>query len=121
MLWLCLFLPSLVRGATTEADATAEADTTVDADALAEIATLALAFSPQVSVAPPAAVLVEISGSVRLFGGLTRLVERLTREVKARDDSLQTAIAPVPAAAALLARAADAMTIIAIEELPEAL
>jgi protein ImuB len=125
MLWLCLFVPSLARGATAEAGATAKANATAEADALAEIATLALAFSPQVSIAPPAAVLVEISGSVRLFGGLTRLFERLTREVKARDYPLQTAIAPVPAAAILLARPSNAgqvvVPVITIAQLPAVL
>lgn len=114
MLWACLFLPSLALDASVR-------DAAADADVLAEIATLALAFSPQVSIAPPDAILVEISGSVRLFGGLSQLLDRLTREVKARGYRLQTGIAPVPAAAALLARVTGAAPVVAIAQLPAAL
>lgn len=44
------------------------------------LAIWALQFSPRVAMAEDEAVLVEVGGSVRLFGGLERLQERLERE-----------------------------------------
>jgi protein ImuB len=49
-------------------------DPHAEAAALAEVATLLLAFTPQVSLAHPNAVVAEIEGSVRLFGGLAQLL-----------------------------------------------
>ena len=42
------------------------------------LATWTLRFTPHASLAPPDAVVAEIGGSLRLFGGLPRLVARLT-------------------------------------------
>lgn len=80
-----------------------------EADALAEVATLALAFTPQASLAPPAAVVAELGASARLFGGVSHLLERLVRQVEARGYRVRSAIAPTPTAAWLLARAAPAV------------
>ena len=49
-----------------------------EAQALAQLATWTLTFTPGACLAPPDAVLAEIGGSLRLFGGLPRLVARLT-------------------------------------------
>ena len=59
-------------------------DPSAEAASLAEVATLLLAFTPQVSIALPNAVLAEIEGSVRLFGGLTSLLGRLAQCVHRR-------------------------------------
>jgi len=80
-------------------------DASAEAAALAEVATLLLAFTPQVSIALPDAVLAEIEGSVRLFGGLTPLLERLAQCVQRRGYGTRMALAPTPTAALLLARA----------------
>src|SRR5512146_456861 len=57
-------------------------DVALEEEALAEVATLALAFTPGVSIALPNAILAEIEGSVRLFGGLPRLLERLSERAR---------------------------------------
>ena len=54
-----------------------ERDGTAEQAALADVATLLHAFTPNASLAPPSAVLAEIAGSVRLFGGLPRLLAEL--------------------------------------------
>ena len=46
-------------------------------EALEGIATWALQFTPDLSPAPPEAVLLEIGGCLKLFGGLARLLERV--------------------------------------------
>jgi protein ImuB len=76
-----------------------------ETEALEGIAAWALQFTPAVSLAPPAAVLVEIGGCLRLFGGMERLLG-LIREGLAEMgfDGVQAA-APTPAGALTLARA----------------
>ncbi|MBU6485941.1 MAG: DNA polymerase Y family protein, partial [Betaproteobacteria bacterium] len=54
-----------------------ERDPAAEAEALAEVATIALAFTPHAGLVPPDAVVAEIGGSLRLFGGLARLTARL--------------------------------------------
>ena len=80
-------------------------DPDAEAAALAEVATLLLAFTPQVSLAHPNAVVAEIEGSVRLFGGLAQLLAALVKSVESRGYAAQMALAPTPTAAFLLARA----------------
>ena len=73
--------------------------------ALAAVATWATQFTPAVALAPPDAVLVEIGGSLRLFGGLPKLTARLSRGVHDLGYAMRSALAPTPAAALLFARA----------------
>ena len=73
--------------------------------ALAAVATWATQFTPAVALAPPDAVLVEIGGSLRLFGGLPKLTARLSRGVHDLGYTMRSALAPTPAAALLFARA----------------
>jgi protein ImuB len=80
-------------------------DPSAEQAALEEIATAALAYTPNVSIALPNAVIAEIQGSARLFGGLPRLLERLHDDVAARGYDARLALAPTPTAALLLARA----------------
>jgi protein ImuB len=89
--------------------------------ALADVATSLLACTPQVSLAPPNAVLAEISGSVRLFGGVPRLLERLDAQAQARGYAAMLALAPTPLAALLLARAGRAAPVRECDALPAAL
>ena len=96
-------------------------DLAAEEQALCEVATLLLAFTPHVSVELPNAVVAEIEGSVRLFGGLARLLERLMRQVQSRGYGAQVALAPTPTAALLLARAGAAMPVLDGEALPAAL
>jgi protein ImuB len=98
-----------------------ERDLAAEEAALADVATSLLAFTPQVSLAPPNAVLAEISGSVRLFGGLPRLLEHLDAQAQARGYAARLALAPTPLAALLLARAGHAAPVRECEALPAAL
>jgi len=80
-------------------------DAAAEEAALCEVATLALAITPNASIALPNAVVAEIEGSIRLFGGLPPLLDRLARDVRARGYGARFALAPTPLAALLLARA----------------
>lgn len=96
-------------------------DVALEQEALAEVATLALAFTPGVSIAPPNAILAEIEGSVRLFGGLPRLLGQLSGEARSRGYDAALALAPTPTAALLLARAGHATPVLDRMQLPAAL
>ena len=96
-------------------------DPHAEAAALAEVATLLLAFTPQVSLAHPNAVVAEIEGSVRLFGGLAQLLAALVKSVESRGYVARMALAPTPTAALLLARAGHAQPVPRRNALPEAL
>jgi protein ImuB len=74
--------------------------------ALERLGLWALQLSPQVSLVPDSGRVVEIGGSLRSFGGLERLLGHLRREARALGYRLQYAVAPVPLAATVLARAA---------------
>ena len=76
--------------------------------ALAAVATWATQFTPAVALAPPDAVLAEIGGSLRLFGGLPRLTARLARGAHDLGYAARFALAPTSAAALLFARAETA-------------
>src|SRR6185312_13948400 len=81
-----------------------ERDTAAEEAALADVATMLLAFTPSASLAPPNAVVAEIAGSLRLFGGLAQIDAALRRAARARGYDATLAVAPTPTAALLLAR-----------------
>lgn len=74
-------------------------------DALSQWATWAMCFTPVVSLEPPAGLLLDTGPSLRYFGGLDALEERIRRELDGRLASI--ACAPTPGAASLLARWRD--------------
>lgn len=75
-----------------------------EAKALAGIAAWATQFSPTVSLASPDEILVEISGCLRLFGGLRPLSGRIRTGLAELGYRATVALAPNPTAALLLAR-----------------
>lgn len=79
-------------------------DVAAEEDALARLATFALAFTPAVSLAD-GAIVAEIRGSLRLFGGEAKLVAGLVDGVRERGFAPRVALAPTPLAALALARA----------------
>lgn len=83
-------------------------DVAAEEAALADVATAMLAFTPSASLARPNAVLAEIEGSLRLFGGLPRLLPQLLAQARLRGYDATLALAPTPTAALLLARAGHA-------------
>ncbi len=96
-------------------------DSDAEMRALAQLATWVLAFTPNACVAPPNAVVAEIGGSLRLFGGLPRLVARLVGGAHALGYGPHVGIAPTPGAALLLARAGHAQPVTNVAQLPAAL
>ena len=78
-----------------------------EAAALVTVATGATQFTPAVTLAPPDAVLVEIGGSLRLFGGLPKLVAELSAVARDLGYHVRLALAPTPIAALLFARAGE--------------
>ena len=80
-------------------------DPGAESTALAAVATWATQFTPAIALAPPDAVLAEIGGSLRLFGGLPQLMARLARGVLDLGYAARFALAPTSTAALLFARA----------------
>lgn len=97
-LWLCIHLPAHEPG-----------DSAPDEATLEKLADWAMRFTPAVAVAVGAdagdALLLEIQGSLRLFGGLDALRARIERSLRALGNAAVMACAPTPRAALWLARA----------------
>ena len=87
-------------------------------DLLQARANWALAYTPVVSVHFSDALLLEVGGSLRLFGGLSNLRKRLLADLDACGHRVVIASAPVAKAALWLARAGKEMDCDAQHELP---
>src|SRR5512139_3358451 len=81
-----------------------QADAAREAQALTAVAHAALAFTPSVTVDDERTVLLEIRSSLRLFGGLSRLLQGLRRALAPLGHRVHVAAAPTALGAALLAR-----------------
>jgi protein ImuB len=88
-----------------------QADPRRDAEAMLPIAHAALAFTPQVSLQPASApgaaadtVLLEVQASLRYFGGIDLLLQRLQRSIEPLGHTLRIAVATTAQGAAVLAR-----------------
>ena len=79
-------------------------DPNAETEQLKRLAAWAKQFTPIVSLEPPRALLLEIRGSLRLFGGLPRLQERLSRGLTGFGFCFRIAATPTPLASLLLAR-----------------
>jgi protein ImuB len=80
-------------------------DSNAEQAALERIAAWAVQFTPVVSVSPPADILLELEGSLRLFGGLRPLYRLIENGLAALGYAARLACAPTPLAAQLFARA----------------
>lgn len=80
-------------------------DETAERAALERLAAWAGQFTSTVSLVPPQGLLLEIGGSLMLFGGLEALRARVLEGTEALGYHAATGMAPVPLAAVLLARA----------------
>lgn len=99
--------------------------------ALEAVACWALRFTPNVALVPPpqdplddeapAGVLLEVGGSLRLFGGRARLLATLRKGLVEQGHAARVATAPVPHAAWILARAGDGLVARGVPELPQVL
>lgn len=96
-------------------------DGDAEARALAQLATWALTFTPTACIVPPDAVLADIGGSERLFGGLPRLAAHLVGGARALGYAARLSIAPTAGAALLLARADRTRPVTDVRALPSAL
>lgn len=82
----------------------AEASPARDAAALLAVAHAALAFTPAVTLHDTQTALLEVQGSLRLFGGAAALQQRLLAALAPLGHHVQMAAAPTTVGAALLAR-----------------
>lgn len=73
---------------------------------LLALAEASLGVTPRVSLEPPDAVLLEVRGSLKLFGGIEALCERLQLAARPLGLTLHMAMAPTPLAALAGARTA---------------
>jgi protein ImuB len=80
-------------------------DSTEELAALERMASWALQFTPTVSIAQPAEVLLEVGGSLKLFGGFNRLWMEVAQKLSAMRYTVVVAAAPTPLAAQWFARA----------------
>ena len=80
-------------------------DPFLEASALQGLAAWANRYTSRISVQPPRGLLLEIGGSVRLFGGLGPLLQAISDDLDHLDHVAIRGIAPTPMAACLLARA----------------
>jgi protein ImuB len=71
---------------------------------LVALAEWALRFTSHVSLEPPDAVLLEVRGSLRLFGGSRKLCERLRAELRAAGLEPRFSLTPTPMASLWMAR-----------------
>ena len=72
---------------------------------LERLAAWALQFTSRIHIDPPASLLLEIGGSLRLAGGLDRLTARIKQGLVTTGCKAVVSVAPVPTAARWLARA----------------
>jgi protein ImuB len=96
-------------------------DPAAETEALLGLAGWAAQFTPGVALEFPDALLLEAAGSLRLFGGLARLLARLRRELAEMGWSAQLAGAPTPRGAFWLALAGKERFVDSILELDPAL
>lgn len=96
-----------------------ERDEAAEAAALEGLAAWAMGFTPVVSPEPPAGLLLEVGGSLGLFGGLAGLGPKIRRGlVNLGHRSARVGSAPTPRAAWLLARAGDPRPVADMADLP---
>jgi protein ImuB len=72
---------------------------------LERLAALGRRFTPRLSLEAPDALLLEVRGSLRLFGGLQVLVQRLRSWLEGEGMTVMLALTPTPSASLWLARA----------------
>jgi protein ImuB len=88
-----------------------------EAAALARLAAWAHQFTPVVSLAPPDALLLEVRGSLNLFGGVEPLAARVVAMLGPLGYQAELALAPTPNAALWFARAGVPARILTLDEL----
>ena len=98
-----------------------ERDFERERDALTRLACWAGGFTSEISCLPPQTLLLEVAGSLRLFGGAAALFERIVADCAEQGVVPQAALAPTPLAAQWLALAGDDEPCLEVNELPRRL
>ena len=80
-------------------------DPAAEHERLSRLAQMAYRYTPRVSPAPPDALLLEVRGSLRLFGGMKALADKLAADCRRCGHEQSLAVAATPLAALMLARA----------------
>jgi protein ImuB len=101
MLWVALHFPQLRRQALSRGHAPPEPER----EALAAVAAWACQFTPRVSLEPPQALLMEVEGGLRCFGGRWKFLARLRAGLIRLGFEARVAEAPTARAALWKARA----------------
>ncbi len=96
-----------------------ERDKQAEGELLERLSAGLLAYSSDISPAPPAELLLEIGGSLRYFGGLEQLRGRIQGTLTELGHSARLGIAPTPTAARLRARAGHERPLLTPSELAE--
>lgn len=96
-------------------------DPAAEAAALAHIATWSGQFTPSVSLQPPAGVVLEIEGSLRLLGGIRKILESIRRGTTDMGYTVTLACAPTVSAAWLLARGGNERIVAGKRAIPNAI
>lgn len=92
-------------------------DVRFEAAALEQLAAWAGRFTSVVSLAPPWEVMLEVAGSLKLFGGMDQLAGKIEEGVRGLGYTVQVALAPTPLGAAFLARARPGTRVTGTEKL----
>lgn len=98
-----------------------ERDLAREQAALIRLACWAGNFTSEVSLLPPRTLLLEVAGSLRLFGGAAALFERVVAGCSEQGFAPQAALAPTPLAGQWLASAGDDRACLDTAELPHRL
>jgi protein ImuB len=85
---------------------------------LERLAAWAGRFTPRVSLEPPDALLLEVKGSRKLFGGLAALGEQIGSGAREQGLTVWLALSPTPRAALWFARAGEGIRLSAVSGLP---
>jgi protein ImuB len=88
---------------------------------LNDIAAVCVAYTPTVSLEPPNELLLEVRGSLRLFGGATKLIEHLRTTLESQGLAPVITLAPTSTSALWIARSAQGSRIVLPRELPRVL
>ena len=89
-----------------------------EAALLTELACWAAQFTPQIALDPPDCVLLDVGASLKLFGGIGELMQRIAHAVAALGLELALAAAPTPLAARWLAVCGGGRIVERLDELP---
>ncbi|MGB1883741.1 MAG: Y-family DNA polymerase [Gammaproteobacteria bacterium] len=89
--------------------------------ALERLAMWTMQISSEISLVEPDGLLIEIKGSLKLYGGLEVLLSRLRQGLRRLGYRFDYAVAPTPAAASVLARSNPRKTVLELCQLQAAL